>query len=87
MAPRPNKQAFVPELRSRLELPRNTGSVIVGAVAKGSSANVAGLQTGDIVRRANDQKIASLADFYHAVNDPDSRELMLEVTRRGVIFH
>jgi len=74
---------ITPELRSRLDLPRTTGSVIIGAVVKGSPAGVAGLRVGDIVRRVNDQKVASLADFYHAVSEPDSRELMLEVTRQG----
>ncbi len=74
---------ITPELRSRLNLPRNTGNVIIGAVVKGSSAGVAGLQVGDILRKANDHKIASLADFYRAVNEPDSRELMLEITRQG----
>ena len=74
---------ITPELRLRLELPRNTGSVIVGAVAKGGPANVAGLQAGDIVRGVNDHRIASVADFYHPVNEPDTKELMFEVTRQG----
>ena len=74
---------ITPELRSRLNLPRNTGNVIIGAVVKGSSAGVAGLQVGDILRKASDHRIASLADFYRAVNEPDSRELMLEITRQG----
>lgn len=74
---------ITPELRSRLDLPRNTGSVIIGAVVKGSPANVAGLQAGDIVRKVNDHKVASLIEFYHAVNEPDSTELMFEVTRQG----
>jgi Do/DeqQ family serine protease len=74
---------ITPELRSRLDLPHNTGNLIVGAVIKGSPAGVGGLQVGDIVRRVNDQKVASLADFYHAVSEPDSTELMLEVTRQG----
>jgi Do/DeqQ family serine protease len=71
------------QLRSRLNLPRNSGNVIVGAVVNGSPAGVAGLQAGDIVRKVNDHKIASLADFYRAVNEPDSGELMLEITRKG----
>jgi len=74
---------ITPELRSRLDLPRTTGSIIIGAVVKGSPAGVSGLHVGDIVRRVNDQKVASLADFYHAVSEPDSTELMLEVTRQG----
>ena len=77
---------ITPELRSRLDLPRNTGSVIIGAVVKGSPASVAGLDVGDILRKANDHKLASLADFYHAVNEPDSRQLMLEITRQGSEF-
>jgi Do/DeqQ family serine protease len=77
---------ITPELRSRLELPRNTGNVIVGSVVSGSPAGVAGLRVGDILRKANDQKLASLADFYHAVNEPDSKQLMLEISRQGSEF-
>jgi serine protease Do len=73
---------ITPQLRSRLDLPRTAGSVIIGAVVKGSPAGAAGLQVGDILRKVNDRKVASLADFYHAVNEPDSSELMLEVTRK-----
>ena len=73
---------ITPELRSRLDLPPSTGNVIIGAVAKGSPAAVAGLRVGDILRKANDHKLASLADFYRAVNEPDSRELVLEITRQ-----
>jgi Do/DeqQ family serine protease len=74
---------ITPELRTRLDLPRNIGNVIVGAVDKGSSAAAAGLRVGDIVRNVNGQKVVSLADFYHAVNQPDTRELLLEITREG----
>jgi len=73
---------ITPEPRSRLDLPRTTGNVIISTVVDGSPAGVAGLQAGDIVRKANDQRIVSLADFYRAVNKPDSRELMLEITRQ-----
>ncbi len=74
---------ITPELRSRLDLPRNTGSLIIGAVVKGSPAGVAGIQVGDIVRKADDHRLSTLSDFYHALNEPDSRELMLEITRQG----
>jgi Do/DeqQ family serine protease len=74
---------ITPELRSRLDLPRTTGSVIIGAVVKGSPAYVAGLQVGDIVRKVNDRKVVSLADFYHAVSEPESRQLLLEISREG----
>ncbi len=74
---------ITPELRSRLDLPRNTGSLVIGAVVKGSPAGVAGLRVGDILRKVNDHKVASVADFYRAVNEPDAREFMLEVSRQN----
>jgi serine protease Do len=74
---------ITPDLRSRLNLSRTAGNLIIGAVVKGSPAGVAGLHVGDIVRKVNDHKVASLADFYLAVSEPDSRELMMEITRQG----
>ena len=74
---------ITPELRSRLDLPRNTGSLVIGAVVKGSPAGVAGLRGGDVLRKINEHKVASVADFYRAVNEPDTREFMLEVSRQN----
>jgi len=74
---------ITPELRSRLDLPHNTRNVIVGAVVKGSPAGVAGIRVGDIIHKVNDHKVDSLADFYRAVNEPNTRELMLDITREG----
>ena len=74
---------ITPELRSRLDLPRNAGNLVIGAVVQGSSAGVAGLRVGDILRTVNDHKVTDLDDFFHAVNEPDTREFMLEVTRQS----
>jgi Do/DeqQ family serine protease len=74
---------ITPQLRSRLNLPRNTGSVIISAVMKDSPAGVAGFQAGDIIRKVNDRKIASLGDFYGALNAPGAKDIMLEITRQG----
>jgi Do/DeqQ family serine protease len=74
---------ITPQLRSRLDLPRSAGNLVIGAVVKGSPAGVAGLRVGDILRKVNDRKVTGLADFYHAVNDKDTREFMLEVTRQN----
>ena len=74
---------ITPELRSKLDLPRNAGNLVIGAVVKGSPAGVAGLRVGDILRTVNDHKVTGLADFFHALNERDTREFMLEVTRQN----
>ncbi len=73
---------ITPEIRARLDLPRNTGAVIISTVVPGSPAAIAGFQAGDILRNVNEHKIMSLQDFYHAVNQPDSKELVFTVTRQ-----
>ena len=74
---------ITPELRSKLDLPRNAGNLVIGAVVKGSPAAAAGFRVGDILRKVNEHKLSSMADFYHAMNDQDTREFMLEVTRQS----
>jgi S1-C subfamily serine protease len=74
---------ITPEIRSQLGLPRNTGNLIVSSVAEGSPAQAAGFKVGDIVHKVGGHPVGSLADFYRAVNEPDTNELMLTVTRRG----
>jgi len=74
---------ITPELHSKLDLPRNAGNLVIGAVVKGSPAEVAGFRVGDILRKVNEHKVGSLADFYSAVNEPDTREFMLEVSRQS----
>ena len=71
------------DIRKRLELPRNIGEIMVGAVEQGSPSYEAGFRTGDIVKEINRTSIDSVAEFYRVFNAEDSDELIFKVNRQG----
>jgi serine protease Do len=71
------------DIRKRLELPRNIGEIMVGAVEQGSPSYEAGFRTGDIVKEINRTRIDSVAEFYRVFNAEDSDELIFKVNRQG----
>ncbi len=72
------------ELQKQLKL--RGGHVIIRSVDPDSSANVAGLKAGDVIRSINGKPLASVRDFYKSVNDKKSRELNLAIDRQGSSF-
>jgi S1-C subfamily serine protease len=74
---------ITPELRSSLDLPGNAGNLVIGDIVKGSPAGAAGLRAGDILRRVNKHRLTAISDFYQTLNEPDTREFLLEVTRQS----
>ncbi|WP_319559651.1 Do family serine endopeptidase [Marispirochaeta sp.] len=71
------------EIRDRLDLPRNMGNVMVGAVEQGSPAYNAGFRSGDIIKEINRTRIESSRDFYRVFNAEESDELIFKVNRQG----
>ncbi|WP_158084324.1 Do family serine endopeptidase [Marispirochaeta aestuarii] len=71
------------EIRERLDLPRNMGNVMVGAVEQGSPAYNAGFRSGDIIKEVNRTRIESSRDFYRVFNSEESDELIFKVNRQG----
>jgi serine protease Do len=74
------------KIRRDLNLPADSGKVIIGNVSAGSSAASANLKTGDIIREINGKRIDSIVDFYRAVNEGSSKEFMLRIHRSGNDF-
>jgi serine protease Do len=74
------------KIRRDLNLPSDSGKVIIGNVSQGSSAAAANLKTGDIIREINGKKIDSILDFYKAVNENGKKEFMLRIHRSGNDF-
>jgi serine protease Do len=75
--------AITEDIRDQLELPARVGKVIIGMVDEGSKADIAGLQSGDIIQVINDEKIDNVSDFYNAINDTSKRKLVFEIYRQG----
>ncbi len=68
---------LTPELRQRLDLPRNAGNIIIGAVTERSPAAVTGLKGGDVIKSVNGQNVRDLKDFYRRINDQDRMEIVI----------
>ncbi len=66
--------------------PQSSGEVIIGSVDSGSSAEVAGLKPGDVIKSIDGKPISSVKDFYRHVNENKSQELSLEINRQDSSF-
>ncbi len=71
------------EIRTRLDLPRSNGEIMVGAVEEDSPAYSAGFRSGDIIKEVNRQKVGSTRDFYRVFNSEDDDELIFKINRQG----
>lgn len=71
---------LTPELRSRLHLPESVkDGVIVKSVESGSTAELSGIQRGDIVASVDKQPVKTVADFERALarHKPGTKALLL----------
>ncbi|MCA9639452.1 MAG: PDZ domain-containing protein, partial [Myxococcales bacterium] len=71
---------LTPELKSRLHLPDSVpGGVIVKSVESGSTAELSGIQRGDIVTSVDKRAVKSVSDFEQALgkHKPGTKALLL----------
>jgi serine protease Do len=71
------------EAARRFQLERNKKGVVVTEVDPGSSAELAGIQPGDVIEEVNRQSIESVEDFNKAMADAKDKETLLLLARRG----
>ncbi|MFW5796373.1 MAG: Do family serine endopeptidase [Alkalispirochaeta sp.] len=69
------------QIRNTLELTGRGGDLIIGQVAAGSPAAIAGLRSGDIIVRVNDRDVTTLREFYMALNGADGDEVTFRIRR------
>lgn len=75
---------MTPELRAHFGAPKDAG-VLVAGIEKGSPAAKSGIQVGDIITRADGERIESGSDLTRAVRRRKSGEaLKLEISRDRV---
>jgi serine protease Do len=74
---------MTPEIARRLNLPSDTGGVVVASVRPGSPAEEAGLRPGDILLRVNGRTIAAAADVGSSVEALKPGEEASIIVRRG----
>jgi serine protease Do len=75
-------QDLTPEIARALGLEDTTG-VVVAQVEKGSPADRAGINRGDVVQEVNHQLVESVDDFYRAMDKAKGQESILLLVRRG----
>ncbi len=73
---------LTPDLARQLGV-RTSEGVVVAAVEKGSPAESAGIQPGDVVREVNRQKIRNVADFERATRTLKAGERAMLLLQRG----
>ena len=76
-------EGITEEIRTRLDLSRSAGDVIVGYVWENSPAGKAGLRPGDIVKEVNRDRIRNVKDFFAALNDSNDNEVLFKINRGG----
>ena len=72
-----------PEMARRFQLEGDRQGVVVTAVEPGSSAQLAGLLPGDMIKEVNRQTVSSVAEFTKAVADAKEQETLLLLAQRG----
>jgi Do/DeqQ family serine protease len=65
------------------KLPKGIKGVFVISVADKSPGSVVGIKAQDIITEVNDKPVASIKEFYAAVNDPGSKKVAFTVNRDG----
>jgi len=74
---------ITPEIQKQLDLPKRMGELIIGTVAPGGPAALAGFQPGDVIQEINGETVKSTVDFYRILNDIKSREIVFRIYRQG----
>jgi len=69
------------QIRENLDLSNRGGDLIIGQVATGSPAAVAGMRSGDIIVRINDRDVSTLDDFYSELNSSRGDEVVFRIRR------
>jgi S1-C subfamily serine protease len=77
--------ALTDEIREQREVPDRIDGVVAAAVVTDSPADSAGLMRGDVITRVNDEPVASVADFYAALNE-GGRTVSLRVFREDTLI-
>jgi serine protease Do len=75
-------QQVTPEIAQELGLRHETG-VVVTRVEVGSSAEDAGIQTGDIIREVNRKPVNDADDFIQRIDQAKSQDSVLLLIQRG----
>jgi Do/DeqQ family serine protease len=71
------------DVRAQLNLGNSDAGLVIGAVDQSGPADVAGLKSGDLITKVGGREVRNLGDFYKALNNPGSREILFAIQRQG----
>ena len=75
---------LTPEVRDQLQAPANLRGAVIEQVQPGSSADVAGLQQGDVILEVNRHKVQSASDVQQALSSvPKGQDALVLVWSNG----
>ena len=74
---------ITPEIARRFRMESTQQGVVVTEVEPGSSAELAGIQVGDIIEEVNRQQVDSVEAFNKAMAEAKEKETLLLLARRG----
>ncbi len=74
---------LTPEIAERLEVPRTEKGLVVTDVDPDGAAASAGIQPGDVIKRANDHDVTTVSALHDAINEDENRPVLMLVNRRG----
>jgi serine protease Do len=69
-------------IRQQLNLQKVSAELVIGAVDQGSPADIAGLRPGDLIEKVGGKGVKTLPEFYKALNNTGSREIMFAIQRQ-----
>jgi len=72
-----------PEIRDELDLAPSTEGLVVARVEDKSTADIAGLKQGDVIKAIGTTTVKSVGAFYKALN-AQTGEVKLSFVREGV---
>jgi len=70
------------DIRQQLGLQKVSAELVIGAVDQGSPADVAGLRAGDLIEKVSGKEVKTLPEFYKALNNAGSKEIMFAIQRQ-----
>ena len=70
------------DIRQQLGLQKVSAELVIGQVDQGSPADVAGLRAGDLIEKVGGKEVKTLPEFYKALNNAASREIMFAIQRQ-----
>ena len=76
-------ESLTPRLAKRLGMKRTSGGVVVTQVDRGGPADMAGLESGDVILRVSNENIQNAGDFKRLITKIEAGRVVMLLVQRG----